>query len=152
MKTEQKFLVQKTFAQILPIADTVATLFYGRLFELDPSLRAMFNGDMPGQGRKLMSTLKLAVHNLDRLDEIIPALQELGRRHAGYGVKPDHYATVGVALLWILAQGLGDDFTPEVESAWAETYGLLAGVMKEAAAGWRWTSTAGAGPRTKAST
>jgi hemoglobin-like flavoprotein len=134
MKSEQKFLVQKTFGQILPIADTVALIFYQRLFELDPSLRAMFNGDMPAQGRKLMRTLKLAVHNLDRLEEIIPTLQELGRRHADYGVKPEHYAVVAVALLCTLAEGLGDAFTPEVEVAWATVYGRLAGIMQAAAA------------------
>jgi nitric oxide dioxygenase len=132
MKSEQIFLIQTSFAKILPLADTVAGLFYRRLFELDPSLRAMFKGDMKTQGRKLMSTLKVAVNSLDRLDEIIPAIQELGRRHAHYGVIEAHYDTVAVALLWTLAQGLGADFTPEVEAAWAEAYTLLAGVMKEA--------------------
>lgn len=133
MKPEQIFLVQTSFAKILPLADIVAALFYARLFELDPSLRALFNGNMLGQGRKLMSTLKLAVHHLDRLDELTPALQALGRRHAGYGVAEADYDTVVEALLWTLAQGLDDDFTPEVAAAWAALYDLLAGVMQAAA-------------------
>lgn len=130
---EQKFLIQKSFTQIIPRAEAVAGLFYRRLFELDPSLRAMFQGDIAAQSRKLMQTLKLAVHNLNRWDELIPVLQLLGRQHAGYGVTKAHYDTVAEALLWTLAEGLGADFTPDVVAAWTEMYTLLVGVMQAAA-------------------
>ena len=134
MTTTQKQLVQGTFSQVAPIADTAARLFYDRLFELDPSLRPLFRGDMEEQGRKLMQMIGAAVSGLDDLDALVPVVQDLGRRHAGYGVLDSHYDTVGEALLWTLGQGLGDKFTPEVEAAWAQTYTVLADVMKQAAA------------------
>jgi len=127
-------LVQSSFARVEPIADTAATLFYGRLFELDPSLRLMFGGDMGQQGKKLMTTLKVVVNGLTRLDALVPAVQGLGRRHAGYGVADEHYDTVAEALLWTLHQGLGEYFTPDVAAAWSTAYGILADVMKAAAA------------------
>ncbi len=132
MTPEQKILVQTSFAKVMPIADVAATLFYQRLFELDPSLRALFKGDMQAQGRALMGMLKVAISALDRLEEIVPAVQQMGRRHAGYGVQAAHYATVADALLWTLHQGLGDAFTPQVKQAWIAVYTLLAGTMQAA--------------------
>ena len=134
MTPEQIMLVQTSFAQVLPIADTAAVLFYQRLFELDPSLRPMFRGDMHEQGHKLMSMLKLAVNGLTRLDQLVPAVQNLGRRHVGYGVRDEHYDTVASALLWTLRLGLGTAFTPAVEEAWVSAYTLLASTMKAAGA------------------
>jgi len=127
-------LVQSSFARVEPIADTAATLFYTRLFELDPSLRLMFKGDIAEQGKKLMTTLTVVVRGLTRLDAIVPAVQALGRRHVGYGVADEHYDTVAEALLWTLQQGLGEYFTPDVAAAWSTAYGILADVMKAAAA------------------
>lgn len=134
MTPQQIALVQSTWSKVLPIQDQAARLFYDKLFEMDPSLRPLFKGDMAEQGRKLMAMINTAVNGLNRLSEIVPAVQALGRRHVGYGVKEAHYETVGAALLWTLEQGLGSSFTPEVRQAWAGAYGLLAGVMKEAAA------------------
>ena len=129
----QKTLVQDSFAVIAPIADDAAVLFYRRLFEIDPSLQAMFRGDMAEQRRKLMQMLTAAVKGLDRLDQLVPVVQELGRRHAAYGVADAHYDTVGAALLWTLEKGLGDAFTPETKEAWATVYGLIATTMQQAA-------------------
>ncbi len=134
MNNEQVKLVQDSFAQVLPIADVAADLFYARLFEIDPSLRRMSPTDMAEQKHKLMLTLKFAVNSLSRLDELVPAVQALGRRHAGYGVKNEHYNTVATALLWTLEQGLGEAFTPEVKAAWVAVYTLLAKTMRDAAA------------------
>jgi hemoglobin-like flavoprotein len=129
----QKVLVQESFAAVMPIADAAAALFYRRLFELDPSLERMFKGDMKEQRKKLMQMLTAAVKGLDRLDQLVPVVEDLGRRHAGYGVADAHYDTVGEALLWTLEKGLGNAFTPEVKDAWIAVYGLLAGTMKNAA-------------------
>src|SRR5512141_1816447 len=134
MDNTQKILVQSAFEKVAPIADTAAALFYGRLFEIDPSLRHMFPTDLKEQGAKLMHMLTLAVRGLNRPDQLIPAVQSLGRRHAGYGVKPEHYQTVATALLWTLEKGLGEAFTPEVKEAWVAVYTLLATTMQEAAA------------------
>lgn len=134
MTPAQKTLVQQSFARVAPISEQTAALFYGRLFELDPRLRSLFRGDMKEQGRKLMQMLVVAVNGLDRLEELVPAVQALGRRHLGYGVEDGHYETVGEALLWTLQQGLGDVFTADTRQAWAEVYGLLAATMRSAAA------------------
>jgi len=133
MTPEQVSLVKKTWAQVVPISEQAADLFYGRLFELNPAYKALFKGDMKSQGRMLMSMLNTAVTSLDRLDTIIPAVQALGERHVGYGVKEEDYGTVAQALLWTLGQGLGDGFTDEVREAWTVTYMTLANVMIEAA-------------------
>ena len=130
---EQITLVRDSWNQVVPIADQAAELFYGRLFELDPALQPMFKGDMTEQGRKLTRMIGVAVDGLDKLDEIVPAVQDLGVRHLEYGVKSSHYDTVGEALLWTLSQGLGETFTAEVEAAWTDVYTLLADTMKGAA-------------------
>ena len=133
MNTVQKTLVQMSFAQVQPIAETAAALFYRRLFELDPTLRPLFKGDMEEQGRKLMEMIELAVKGLDRQESLLPALAALGRRHAGYGVNESDYETVGEALLWTLEQGLGPSFTPDIREAWAALYRFVADTMREGA-------------------
>ena len=130
----QIMLVQTSFDQIKGSPAAVAALFYQRLFELNSRLRQMVKGDMMEQGQKLMTMLKVAVTSLTRLDTIVGAVQELGRRHARYGVSDADYDTVAAALLWTLEQGLGTAFTAEVEAAWVEVYTLLATVMQQAAA------------------
>lgn len=127
-------LVQESFKKVVPISDKAAEIFYGKLFEMDPSLKPLFKGDMKDQGKKLMSMIGVAVNGLTNLEAIVPAVQNLGKNHVRYGVKDEHYDTVGGALLDTLAVGLGDDFTPEVKSAWTEVYTVLATTMKDAAA------------------
>ena len=133
MTPEQQALIRASFAKVVPIAPQAAALFYDRLFVLDPSLKPLFKGDMVEQGRKLMAMIGAAVSNLGKLEAIMPAVQDLGRRHATYGVQSTHYDTVASALLWTLKQGLGDEFTPPVEAAWTEAYKILATAMKSAA-------------------
>ena len=134
MTPQQIALVQETFAQVRPIADTAAALFYNRLFMLDPSLRPMFKGDMVRQGQMLMQMLGAATSGLTNLPKLAPVVRQLGARHTGYGVTDDHYATVGAALIWTLEQGLGEQFTPEVHDAWAAAYRILSETMKAGAA------------------
>jgi hemoglobin-like flavoprotein len=131
----QQTLIRESWAQVAPLADTVGKLFYDRLLELDPSLHQMFaRTDMASQGRHLMQTLSVVVASIDRVETLIPAVEVLGRRHAGLGVTPAHLETGGRALLDTLAIGLGEGFTAEVCEAWATAYGILAGVMQSAAA------------------
>src|SRR6185436_8055304 len=98
MTLNEKQLVRRTFAQVAPMAEAVAELFYGRLFEMDPTTRLMFRGDMKEQYRKLMQMFTVAVNSLDRLPEILPALRELGRKHAEYGLRDEHYDAGASAL------------------------------------------------------
>ena len=130
----EKQLIRSTWAAVEPIQDVASDLFYARLFELDLRLAALFaETDMRRQGRMLMQTLAIVVKSLDDLSVVVPAVEALGRRHVGYGVQPEDYATVGGALLWTLEQGLGDAFTPEVRAAWAGAYGIVSSVMIAAA-------------------
>lgn len=133
MNSHEISLVKSSFKKVAPIADQAAAIFYARLFELDPSLRALFHGDMADQGRKLMQMIGLAVNGLDRPETLAPAVRQLGMRHANYHVRDEHYDTVGEALLWTLGKGLGADFTTEMQAAWARTYWLLAETMKAGA-------------------
>lgn len=134
LTAQQIELVQASWEKVVPIQETAAELFYGRLFEIAPEVKPLFKGDMKSQGRKLMTMLNTAVRSLNDLEKIVPAVQDSGRRHVGYGVKDEHYDKVAEALLWTLDQGLGEDFTSEVQEAWVAVYTLLATVMKEAAA------------------
>ena len=134
MDHDQQALVRATFAKIAPISDLAAAMFYEKLFAIDPALRPLFKNEMKKQGAMLMAVLATAVGNLHRLDEILPTVRELGRRHVRYGVKDRDYDTVAVALLSTLKAALGDEFTPAVESAWTACYLALAGEMKAAAA------------------
>jgi len=135
LTTKQIQLVQESFALVAPIADTAAGLFYQRLFVLDQRLKTLFRGDMIEQGKKLMAMIGAAVRGLDDVEKLIPVVQALGSRHAGYGVAPKDYDTVGAALLWTLEQGLGAAFTPPVKEAWTAVYGVLAATMLGASQG-----------------
>lgn len=130
---EQITLVKESWEKVVPISETAAELFYGKLFELDPALKPLFKGDMKEQGKKLMAMINTAVNGLTNLEAIVPAVQQLGERHVDYGVKAEDYDTVGAALLWTLEQGLGDAFTSDVKEAWVNVYTLVATTMKDAA-------------------
>jgi hemoglobin-like flavoprotein len=133
MTPEQNDLIRKTWQRVEAIGDPAAELFYERLFEADPTIRALFvRTDMVAQRRKLLQALGLVVGSLDRLDSLVPVLEELGRRHVAYGVRKGHYTLVGAALLWTFDRGLGDDWTRDAEEAWAQAYALVSGIMAAA--------------------
>jgi hemoglobin-like flavoprotein len=129
MTPDQVKLVQDSFAKVAPISETAAELFYGRLFEIAPQVKAMFPADMTEQRRKLMMMLAAVVNGLGDLPSILPAASALATRHVGYGAKAEHYPVVGSALLWTLEKGLGDSWTPDVAAAWTTAYGTLSGYM-----------------------
>src|ERR1700733_2503152 len=129
MTPDQITLVQQSFAKVAPISETAAVLFYDRLFEVAPQVKAMFPADMTEQRRKLMMMLAAVVNGLGDLPSILPAASALAKRHVGYGAKAEHYPVVGSALLWTLEKGLGDGWTPEIADAWTTAYGTLSGYM-----------------------
>ncbi len=128
-------LVQMSFAKVAPVDDETGVLFYQRLFEIAPELRPLFRGDIDEQGRMFMSMLTVAVNGLATFDSIEPALRELAIRYVDYGVRPENYAPVGAALIWVMQRSLGDDFTDEVRSAWFAVYDAVSAAMIEAAYG-----------------
>jgi nitric oxide dioxygenase len=129
MNPSQVKLVQESFAKVAPISEKAAIIFYDRLFEVAPSVKAMFPIDMTEQRKKLMATLAVVVNGLSDLESILPAASALAVRHVGYGAKPEHYPVVGGALLWTLEKGLGVAWTPEVAAAWTAAYGTLSSFM-----------------------
>jgi len=129
MNPTQIKLVQDSFSKVAPISEQAAVIFYDRLFEVAPTVRAMFPNDMTEQRKKLMATLAVVVNGLSNLEAILPAASALAKRHVNYGATPDHYPVVGGALLWTLEKGLGDAWTPDVAAAWTTAYGTLSGYM-----------------------
>lgn len=133
MQNDNIELVQGSWVKVAAIAPQAAALFYSNLFALDPSLKALFHGDMEEQGKKLMQMIGTAVGKLDDMDSLVPVLQNMGKRHATYGVKNSNYDTVGAALIQTLEQGLGESFTAPVKAAWTAVYGVMTTVMRDAA-------------------
>jgi nitric oxide dioxygenase len=129
MTPGQVKLVQDSFAKVAPISEAAAVLFYDRLFEIAPSVRALFPDDLAEQRKKLMATLAVVVSGLSNLPSVLPAASALAKRHVGYGARPEHYPVVGSALLWTLEKGLGDAWTPELAAAWIAAYRTLSGYM-----------------------
>ena len=129
MTPQQIALVQQSFSKVAPISEAASKLFYDRLFEVAPSVRAMFPEDMTEQRKKLMGMLAAVVSGLSNLETILPAASALAKRHVAYGAKAEHYPVVGATLLWTLEKGLGVAWTPELATAWTDVYGVLSGYM-----------------------
>lgn len=134
MTPRQIELVQDSFHSVLPIRDEAAAIFYRRLFAIDPGLKPLFShAEMAGQGYKLMTALTFVVNGLARPEMIAGTAQSLARRHVGYGVREEHYASVGQALIETLEEGLGGAFNPPVREAWLAAYAFLSDIMIAAA-------------------
>ena len=135
MTPDQVALVQQSFAKVAPISEQAAVMFYDRLFEVAPQVKAMFSSDMTEQRKKLMATLAVVVNGLSNLESILPAASALAQRHVAYGAKAEHYPVVGSTLLWTLEKGLGEGWTADIAAAWTAAYATLSGFMIERAYG-----------------
>ena len=133
MNARQIELVQSSWQHVAPQAEEAMAIFYDHLFTVAPELKPLFRGNPKEQNRKAASMMNFIVRSLNRPDALLPGAMALGERHVGYGVRDEHYDTVGQALLWTLAKGLGEIFTPEVKAAWIAAYGELSTTMKDAA-------------------
>jgi nitric oxide dioxygenase len=129
MTPDQVKLVQQSFSKVVPIADQAAIIFYDRLFEVAPGVKALFPADMTEQRKKLIAMLAAVVNGLSNIESILPAASALATRHVTYGAKAGHYPVVGGALLWTLEKGLGEAWTPDVAAAWTAAYGTLSTYM-----------------------
>lgn len=135
MTANQVRLIRDTWHSIGPIAKMVPQIFYGRLFEIDPSTKALFaRTDMPDQHMKLLEALDLLADHADDLESLIPAFESLGRRHVRYGVLDKHYDSVESALLWTLERSFGFAFTHDAREAWTLAYEFIADTMRRTAA------------------
>jgi len=133
MSPEQKYYIRKSFAQVEAHGTVPALVFYRRLFEIDPALRPMFKSDIEVQAAKLLDMLGVLISHLERTALLEAELRLMGQRHAGYGVQPEHYATVGQALLDMLQETLQNDFKPVVREAWIALYGAVSASMQAGA-------------------
>jgi hemoglobin-like flavoprotein len=130
MTQEQKQLVKSTWSLVESIDPVVVGgLFYNQLFEIAPELKHMFRKPVDEQSKKLLAMIGYIISRLDRIETVLAEVERLASRHVSYGVKPEHYATVGDALLWTLEKGLGKNWNEEVKEAWTACYLLLANVM-----------------------
>ena len=135
MTPKQTKIVQETWSKIKPIANTAVQLFYQKLFETNPSLKNLFaHTNMDQQHIKLLRALNLVVENIEQIDSLKPVLEDLATRHHSYGVQDQHYDSVGSALLWTLGEGLGSDYTEDVETAWKDAFAEISGIMRRVVA------------------
>ena len=123
-------LVRQTFPLLQEYSVSLALLFYGRLFELDPGAHKLFHNDLALQSKKLLDMLASVVESLDNFQSLLPSLAELGRKHAGFGVRPEQYETLTTALLWTFAQALGPDFDNATQDAWRHALEAVSRAMK----------------------
>ena len=133
MTADQRRLVRDSFESLREYAAPLALLFYGKLFELDPNSRKLFHNDLTLQGRKLMDMLTSVIESLDDLQPLLARLAELGKKHAEYGVLPEQYDTLTMALLWAISQPLGADFDPPTREAWRLAIDAISTAMKAGA-------------------
>ncbi|MBL9145489.1 MAG: hypothetical protein JNM99_17565 [Verrucomicrobiaceae bacterium] len=134
MSPDQVHLIRKSFAELSRHDHVAALVFYRRLFEIDPTLRPLFVGDIEQQAKKLIDMLAALISMLERPVGLDMELRAMGARHADYGVKDEHYATVGGALIDMLSEVLGNKFTPAAREAWLALYGAVEATMKRGAA------------------
>ncbi len=125
-------VLEESFRAIRPRGDEFVEAFYNRLFTASPEVKPLFAGvDMAAQRKKLLGALVLVMQNLRHPATLGVALRELGSRHQGYGVTPEHYPMVGRALLETFAAFLEDQWIPEVDQAWTEAYETIVSLMLE---------------------
>lgn len=129
MTPRQAFLIQKSFKKIAPNGKDAAKIFYDHLFQIAPETRELFPEDMTQQYHKFMSMVETLVNSINRFNELVPTVKELGRRHVGYEVREEHFGAVADALLLMLAQGFGSGFSRELKCAWTAGYWRLALIM-----------------------
>jgi NAD(P)H-flavin reductase len=126
--------IRESFAAVEPRAEETARFFYAMLFSLAPQVRDLFPANMEVQRSRLLRALVHVVQMVDRPDELVPFLRQLGRDHRKFGVILEHYEAVGIALLAAVRRYAGDAWTPVVEGAWANAYTVIATTMQDAAA------------------
>lgn len=126
--------LRASWAEVVPLGDAAAEIFYAALFTLDPDLRVMFPVAMGGQRDRLLAALGHIVSNVDDPEVIGPFLEQLGRDHGRFAVRPEHYPTVGKALIFTLKTGLGATWSDYLARNWATAYAVVSEKMMSAAA------------------
>jgi len=129
MTTEQVHLIRKSFERVEAMGHVAALVFYQRLFAAAPAVRPLFHTNIETQAKKLTDMLAAAISLLERPGELESVLYRLGARHVEYGAKPEHYPVVTQALLDMLAEVMGPEFTPSLRGAWSELLHVVSNAM-----------------------
>ena len=123
-------ILRDSFGKLKPKGPALMRRFYDLLFERYPQVKPLFaNTTQKKQEKHLLDALALTVKNLDKPDILLPVLQELGRRHEGYGAAPDHYAAVAETLLEVMQEFMGTQWTKKIQNTWTTALNVIAGVM-----------------------
>lgn len=122
-------LVRISFAQASSSSDDFILGFYRNLFEAAPEIRPLFPDDLADQAKSLRKKLTLSVSKLDKFDQLVVPLQDLGADHVAYGVRPEHYPIVAEALIETLATALGTNWTEDHRKAWHLVLMTIAEIM-----------------------
>ena len=121
--------VKTSWSYVIRDAEEAGTLFYRKLFQLDPSLRLLFKHDIDAQATKLTDMMTYIIARLQHLDDVERVATGLASRHVQYGTKPEHYQTVGEALFQTLETMLDKRWDDHTSAAWKEVYALVASTM-----------------------
>lgn len=130
---EQRNIIHATYRVASQRNDDMMKFFFERLFELDPSLETLFDNGGNRMRDKFLKTIGTLVASIELFDKAEPSIRQIGLRHLGYNVQPEHYPLVKRAMLDALAHVLGEDYTPDVETAWTALYDVIARIAREAA-------------------
>ena len=123
-------ILRTSFDLLTPNVNKIVSRFYDELFVHFPGVKPMFaNTTKAKQSKMLIAALKLVIANLDNPDKLVPVLQEMGKRHKGYGAEPEHYSAVAETLLSVMKEIAGKAWTKQVHQAWSEALNLVAETM-----------------------
>jgi len=107
-----------------------------RMYELlfqDEQIKRLFNQShhrgAGTQPRSLAGAVHAYATNIDRLEELGPAVERIAQKHVALNIAPEHYPAVGQALIAALGDVLGQAATEEVVAAWTEAYEFLAQIL-----------------------
>ncbi|MBH0004010.1 NO-inducible flavohemoprotein [Pseudoalteromonas sp. SWYJZ12] len=132
MLSDKTIEIVKSTVPLLAQAGTVVTdHFYKRLFSHNPELKNIFNMANQDTGRQqfaLFNALAAYAQNIDNLAVLKEALTRINHKHTSLNILPEHYPIVGAHLIGTLKELLPEQFTPDVEYAWREAYGVLADI------------------------
>lgn len=131
MTEETLQAIESSFQLLAPRGEELVQRFYGMLFSRHPKLRGMFPKDMTNQKQKLLSSIVLVVRNIRQPEKLLQPLRDMGARHSGYGVRPEHYAVVRDTLLDVMAEMAGQAWNAELRQAWTQALDTVSSVMQE---------------------
>jgi len=123
-------LLEQSFNEMAPNAETLVSRFYEELFKRFPAVQDLFkNTSMDEQRKKLLSAIKLVVSNIRNPQALKESLTNLGKRHNEYGAKPEHFQAVKSTLLDVMQEISGATWTMARKQTWDNALQYVASTM-----------------------